>query len=421
MEKMAANMIPGETLRVLLVTTEEELRTQVSQALQGRAGDHQVYWIAQPQLIATRLKDLLPHIILVDDQLGGADLAQVVRQLASQAPATPILALLDAGALAAARQAVLSGARGFLIKPLVPVDLVATIGQLVAARRVDSGQAAPSADMGGRVVVYCAPKGGTGRTTTAVNSSISLHQITGKSVVMVDADYAAPALDVVLNLHDQRDISDLIPRLARLDEELIGRVLATHASGISVLLAPPPGTTTQSISLPQVQQIIAHLKRMFDWVVVDLGLPMDETAFAFLDSADRIVMTVLPEMVGLRNTRLMLDQLHAAGHPEQKVWLVLNRASIRGGVPTSDIERRLRVRVHHAVPDDQPLASLSVNRGVPLIMSHPRSAVARAMRALGGHLAEEMAPLRRRAPEARRSPLQNLLQRFRPGGRLAET
>ncbi|MDP1761485.1 MAG: hypothetical protein Q8L43_04610, partial [Deltaproteobacteria bacterium] len=42
------------------------------------------------------------------------------------------------------------------------------------------------------------------------------------------------------------------------------------------------------VSLPQVQVVTSYLRRMFPWVVVDLGLPLDETAFAFLDMADRV-------------------------------------------------------------------------------------------------------------------------------------
>lgn len=118
---------------------------------------------------------------------------------------------------------------------------------------------------------------------------------------------------------------------------------------------------------------------MFEWVVIDLGALVDESGYAFLDSADYIVMTVLPELVCLRNTRLLLDQLQARGYPEERIWLVLNRAAIAGGVTKSDIEERLHVRIRHSVPDDQPLVSLSVNRGVPLYISHKRSAVARAI------------------------------------------
>ena len=129
---------------------------------------------------------------------------------------------------------------------------------------------------------------------------------------------------------------------------------------------------------------------MFSWVIVDLGLPLDETAFAFLDGADRTIMTVLPEMVGLRNTGLMLDELRGRGLAEEKIWLVLNRATMRGGVSQSDIQERLRLGVTYRCPDDQPLATHSINRGVPLVMSHPRSAVGRAIRKLAQQLIEEL-------------------------------
>ena len=68
----------------------------------------------------------------------------------------------------------------------------------------------------------------------------------------------------------------------------------------------------------------------------------------------------------------------------------LNRAGLRGGVSVGDIEARLHVRVKHTIPDDQPLATLTVNRGVPAVLSHRRSALARAFRKLAEALAEEM-------------------------------
>jgi len=240
----------------------------------------------------------------------------------------------------------------------------------------------------------------------------------------VDADYSAPSLDVVLNLRSEHNITDLLPRLSGLDEELISGVLSTHASGIEVLLAPPPAGLDRPISLPQVQQILVLLRRMFPWVVVDLGLPLDETAFAFLDGADRIIMTVLPEMAGLRNTRLMINQLRARGYPEEKEWLVLNRSTIRGGVPLHDIEERLKVRVMHCIPDDQPLVTASINRGVPLVLSHRRSAVARAMRWLARQLLADPAlggqPARRSAPAGGGRGLLGRLLRRRSGARAVE-
>jgi pilus assembly protein CpaE len=64
---------------------------------------------------------------------------------------------------------------------------------------------------------------------------------------------------------------------------------------------------------------------------------------------------------------------------------------MKGGVSAADIEMRLHVPVRYRVPDDQPLATHSVNRGVPLLISHPRSAVGRAIRGLGRLLAADRA------------------------------
>ncbi|MCC7352520.1 MAG: AAA family ATPase [Anaerolineae bacterium] len=383
-------LIPGEALRILLVSTAESARDEIGESLARGAGDHRLYWVAQPELAPVRAQDLVPHVVLVDDALGGADANALITQLSSRVPGAAILALIEAGAMNRARQAVLAGARGFVTKPLHTDDLIASLRQVLAQRGSRTQEPEGGGGANGRIIVFCAPKGGTGRTTLAINTAVSLQAIDRRSVILVDADFAAPALDVALNLYQERNISDLLPRLSRLDEDLVSSVLASHVSGVRILLAPPPGDLSTPITLPQVQQVLARLKKMFPWVVVDLGLPLDETAFAFLDGADRIVMTVLPEMVGLRNTRLMLDQLHERGYPNEKLWLVLNRATIPGGISARDIGERLHVQVRYRIPDDQPLATHSVNRGVPMVMSHRRSAVARAIRQLARMLADDL-------------------------------
>ena len=296
-----ANLIAGETTRILLVSAAEAMRDEVGEALTGRAGDYRLFWVSQAELAAGRAADLLPHIILVDDALGGTSPSALVRQLGARVPGAAILALLDPGALGEAREAVLAGARAFIIKPLHPTEFVATLRQVVGSRRTpapDTGAAGETVN--GRIIVFCAPKGGTGRTTMAINTAVSLRKATRMPVVLVDADYAAPALDVALNLQGERNITELLPRMSQLDKNLVAGVLAEHVSGIHVLLAPPPADLSKPISLPQVQQVLSLLKRMYPWVLVDLGLPLDETSFAFLDGADRIVMSVLPEMIGLR-------------------------------------------------------------------------------------------------------------------------
>jgi pilus assembly protein CpaE len=386
--RAVAGIGAGQTLRLVLVSTQESTRDQVSETLADCVGDCRLYWVSQPDLANARIQDLAPDTVLVDDELGGADPAELVRQLTAGLPEIAVLLLVGPDAMPVAREAVLAGARGFVTKPLQPEEMLAALRQVQARRamppQVETGIAA------GRVVTFCAPKGGTGRTTLAINTAISLRQLTGESVVLVDADYAAPAVDVALNLPADHNITELLPKASELDPELVAGVLATHGSGVQVLLAPPPGDLAAPISLPQVQRVTLWLKRMFSWVIVDLGLPLDETAYAFLDMADLVVMSVLPEMVGLRNARLMLDQLHSRNYPEGKVWPVLNREGMPGGIPVDDLEDWLGEKTRFRIPNDQELATETINRGVPMVVAYRRSATARAYRGLAEKLTVAM-------------------------------
>jgi len=397
-----ARLAAAGTLRVLLVTTVEATRDDVEAILEGWSGEVRLYWVTQPNLALSRAQDVMPHAILVDGELGSTDPVHLIRQMAVRLPGAAVVSLVEWDAMAKASQAVLAGARAFVVKPLKADELRATLRQVLSQDGSDGvAEEVEAVQRLGEVLVFCAPKGGTGRTTMALNTAVAIHQHTEEPVVLVDADYAAPALDVALNLQTDLSVVDLLPRLTRLDKQVIDSVLAEHASGIKVLLAPPPADLSHPITLPQVEQILVSLKAMFPWVVVDLGLPMDETAFGFLDGADRIVVSVLPEMIGLRNTRLLVDQLHDRGYPPERIWLVLNRSNLKGGVSVEDIEARLRVKVRSVIPDDQPLVTHSVNRGVPVTMSHPRSALAKGYRELALDLVESV--VREREAEGERA------------------
>ena len=380
----------GQATRILLVSTRPGARQDLEEALHGWEGLSQVSWVSDPGLLMAKAQEVRPHVVLVDADLSEGHAISLIGDVASAGLGAVVLALVAEQDIDRAREAVLAGARGWLTTPLLAGELQSTLRQALAGRGTAPVRAGWAAE---RLVVFCASKGGTGRTTLALNTAVSLRKRTGEPVVLVDADYTLPALDVALNLRCDRSVADLLARLSYLDEELLSGVLAAHASGIKVLLAPPPGHDgSHPVSLPQVQPILAVMKRMFPWVIVDLGLPVDETAYAFLDESDRILVSVVPEMVALRNTRRMLDQLHSRGYPEDKVWLLLNRANLHGGVGKADIEDRLRMnaKLTHLIPDDQSLVTLSINRGIPLVLGHGRSDVGRAIERLAQRLIDDL-------------------------------
>jgi MinD-like ATPase involved in chromosome partitioning or flagellar assembly len=58
---------------------------------------------------------------------------------------------------------------------------------------------------------------------------------------------------------------------------------------------------------------------------------------------------------------------------------VLNRAGVRGGVDEAACAKQLGEPIAAALPDDPALATFALNRGVPFVLSHPRSILSRKM------------------------------------------
>jgi hypothetical protein len=97
--------------------------------------------------------------------------------------------------------------------------------------------------------------------------------------------------------------------MLQLDQDLVASVLAKHDPGLSVLLAPPPAEMALRCHHPSWNRCWSgsmHVPR-----VVGPGLTSMKPP-CLLDSADLICMSVLPEMIGLRNIRMMSEQLRGA-------------------------------------------------------------------------------------------------------------
>ncbi|HEX9115834.1 MAG TPA: AAA family ATPase, partial [Anaerolineae bacterium] len=366
----------GDATSVLLVIPGRELTDLVAEAVQGSPVPYRVFWVSQLDLAAVRARDVSPQIILIDAGPGADEVLPLIAELGRSVPQAKLLLLATPDAMAVVQPAILAGAAGFVTLPLDAADLLASLRRVTVRRGVAEvgALAAPSA---GHVIALCAPKGGTGRTTLAINTAICLRQITREPVVLVDADFAAPAIDVALNLRGERTIVDLLPRIGQLDRDLVESILAVHPTGLKLLLAPPPANLKAPVSAPHMQQIVAVLRRAYRSVLVDVGLPIDETALALLDMADRVILSVIPEMVGVRNARTMIDQFRRHGLDEDRVWLVLNQADLPGGIMARDAEERLGVHAHQFLPRDQALATATVNQGVPFVLLRPHSPFAR--------------------------------------------
>ena len=370
--------------KILIVDDEPHVLRAMAYALR-RAG-YEVVTAQDGEEALSKVHTEHPDLMILDVMMPGMNGLEVCQRLRKQqeTASLPIIVLSAGSQVDDKVRGLEAGADSYVTKPVALSEIIARVAALLQ-RRAQLTDAAVAAK-GQTLAVYGA-KGGVGTTFVAVNLAVALRQVSNKSVVLVDANLQFGDVGLALNMRPDHTLLDLRPYLGQLDSELIDSVLVSHSSGIQLLLASLDLEANVSMSPQLLGQVLAKLEETFDYVVVDTWTVLDERTQAVLDSADKIVLLTTPQMSSLRNARLFLNPQEASEHGPETLLVTVNRYDDGGGITTQDITQVLQQRIAARLPDDGDLVMYSLNRGVPLVVSHPRSSVARSLFELAGAIA----------------------------------
>jgi pilus assembly protein CpaE len=227
-----------------------------------------------------------------------------------------------------------------------------------------------------RMIVVLGPKGGTGKTLTSCNLGVLLAS-QGHSTVIVDVDLQFGDVGLALGMRPDRTLYDLAVAGGTLDAEKVDDYLAHHASGLRVLIAPARPDQASSVSVDLLRQLYPILRDQFDYVIVDTPPGFTPEVIATIDTSSDVCVVGTLDTLSLKNTRLGLETLTLMGYPEANVSLVLNRAQTKVGISAEDVAQVVGRAPDVLVPSDREIPR-SVNEGLPVALSRPKSEAAKA-------------------------------------------
>jgi pilus assembly protein CpaE len=394
-------------IRVLIVDDVPESRDNIERLLRFEPDIQVVGKASKGQEGIELAVRLQPNVVLMDMTLPDMDGAQATLAVTAQAPGAGVIMLSVQSDPELLRQAMLAGAREFLVKPFRFEELVEAVRRVAQLARpvqvvtVASAPGMPAADTGplGRdadVIAVLGTKGGVGRTFLATNLAIVLHRRSGKRVILVDTDLVFGDVAVMMNVTKAKTWLDVAQLGSSLDAELLGDILTEHSSGIQLLLAPFKPQDAEMVTTEHFQLAMRYLRRMADFVVIDTRPGFDELMLAVMDSADCLVYLLTMEMTAIKDTRHFLEVAELLGYRNKRLYLVLNRMNAYSGIPVGDIEENLKQELVARIVDDPAPVLRSVNEGTPFVEVQPEHRISAEIARLAAILAEQAAPV----PEA---------------------
>ena len=259
------------------------------------------------------------------------------------------------------------------------------------------------ATVDGKIITVFTAKGGVGKTMLAINLGVVLAQRGDNQVCVVDLDLASGDVAISLLLDPVRSLADAVSMTGHIDTTGAASLLTRYRPGLEMLLAPVTPGDAEKVPPSLVGELLAVLRTMFDYVVVDTPPQLSEHVLTALDASAHHVLLTTPDVPALKNLRVVLDVLDMLSYPPEIRSVVLNRAEAKLRLSKEDVERVIRTPVAAQIPASRAV-SLSVNRGTPITLASPRHPVSKAITAFARqHLLPAPVPRGRRGRNSQRS------------------
>jgi pilus assembly protein CpaE len=289
----------------------------------------------------------------------------------------PVIVLVEGSPDGFVRRAFEAGADDIVALPAKSNEVRFAFEKALARK---AGAAGPTAAGSGQMIVILGPKGGTGKTLTAVNLGVAL-AAEGKHVALVDLDLQFGDLGLALGLRPERTLHDLARSGGSLDVAKLDNYLATHPSGVRVLMAPTRPDQASGINTALLRDVYTVLASTYDFIIVDTPPGFTPEVIAAIDRSTYVCAVTMLDSLSLKNTKLGLETLDLMGYDASRVSLLLNRADTKVGITPEDVFAIIGREPDVLVPSDREIPR-SVNDGNPITSAKPSSRAAGAFRGL---------------------------------------
>jgi pilus assembly protein CpaE len=298
-----------------------------------------------------------PNLIILETDAEPRNLLGELAPLAEVCdPSTRVIIVGRYNDIPLYRELIRNGISEYLVGPVQMSDMLASISAIF----VD-----PDAEPLGKSIAFIGAKGGVGSSTIAHNCAFGISSLFSTETILADLDLPFGTANIDFDQDPAQGIAEAVFSPERLDEVFLDRLLTKCSEHLSLLAAPSLLDRAYDYNGTAFQPVVEILQRSAPVAVLDLPHAWCEWTRSVLADVDEVVISAVPDLANLRNTKNMLDALRKLRPNDHAPHLILNQVGMpkRPEIAPADFCEALEMEPIAILPFDVQLFGNAANSG----------------------------------------------------------
>lgn len=323
-----------------------------------------------------------PNLIVIESLLDRAEMLAELDRLADVCDSgTKVIAIGHVNDVLLYRELLRRGVSEYVVAPMTVAQMIESVASIYAD---------PATGPVGQSVAFVGTKGGSGSSTVCHNTAFAIANVLESDVVIADMDLPFGTAGLDFNQDPLQGIADALAAPDRLDEVLLDRLLSRCSDHLSLFAAPIALDRPYDVDPTACEAVLDIVRESVPWVAIDVPHLWTAWAKEVVLKADHVVMTAMPDLASLRNTKNLADQLKAARPNDRPPMLVLNQVGVpkRPEIPVKDFGHAIELEPRVVIEFDAQLFGTAANNGQMIEEVSEKAKAAEAFRNLANILTD---------------------------------
>ncbi len=325
--------------------------------------------------------DTIPHIVILSATEDTERNNKILNKLADAK--INVIVLSENYTTNLVIQALRSGAKDFISKPIIKKDFIASINKCCKeiVKTINKSN----------IISIFSNKGGIGKTAIATNLAVEFARQTREKVVLVDLNLPLGDVTTFINIKPSVTISSAIENATHKGAEAVVNACKQYKNTSLYVLAEPIYMEESHTMTPtHIFKLFEYLRESFSYILVDVGTNIDKMNMKILELSDLILLVSIVNLPLIRNCQRCLDLFNNLGFDDNKTKIIINRYLENDEIKIEDVEKVLNQKIYWKIPNNYFTIMSSINKAMPVCEINENSNVTISFSGLASKLTEDI-------------------------------